>query len=430
MNKSILITCLLLFATLVKGQSSSDTAVQKDKALNIFVDCAYCDMDYLRTEMTFVNYVRDRMEAQVDVIGSALQTGSGGTEYTFVFRGQKKFAGKSDTLKVCVKSYETAEGTRKSIAQLIKLGLARYVACTPYGCKLNISAELDTAKTITGTAPVTDKWRSWVFSASANGFLNAQDLTKYSFIGGSLSATKITPEWKISLSVSAQYTNNSYIVPDSTITSSTKSQNFSFLYVKSMSEHFSWGLNIPVYTSTFSNIKLSETVAPGIEYSVFPYSQATHRLFRFLYSVYGVNNQYIDSTIYGKTKELLFGESLTASITYKEPWGSMNTSVTGSHYFYDFSKNNLSASVSLNLNIFEGFTLNLYGAAGLVHDQLFLPSGGASADEILLQVKQLATSYTYFTSVGFTYTFGSIFNNVVNPRYNINSGNSFSFSMN
>ena len=43
--------------------------------------------------------------------------------------------------------------------------------------------------------------------------------------------------------------------------------------------------------------------------------------------------------------------------------------------------------------------------------------GGASLEEVLLQRRQLETTYNYFFQVGFSYSFGSIFSNVVNPRF-------------
>jgi hypothetical protein len=56
----------------------------------------------------------------------------------------------------------------------------------------------------------------------------------------------------------------------------------------------------------------------------------------------------------------------------------------------------------------------------MIHDQLGLPKGGASTEEILLQTKRLSTQYTYYSSFGLSYTFGSIYNNVVNPRFGNN----------
>jgi hypothetical protein len=49
--------------------------------------------------------------------------------------------------------------------------------------------------------------------------------------------------------------------------------------------------------------------------------------------------------------------------------------------------------------------------------------------DILLQRKQMATQYEYFTGFGFTYTFGSIYNNVVNPRFGNSGGGGISISI-
>jgi len=77
----------------------------------------------------------------------------------------------------------------------------------------------------------------------------------------------------------------------------------------------------------------------------------------------------------------------------------------------------LSINSSINLRLVKGLSLRLYGSVSLVHDQLNLPKGDASSEDILLSRKQLASQYTYYGSIGLTYTFGSIYNNVVNPRF-------------
>jgi hypothetical protein len=41
---------------------------------------------------------------------------------------------------------------------------------------------------------------------------------------------------------------------------------------------------------------------------------------------------------------------------------------------------------------------------------------------VLTQQRQLQTGYRYFTNFGISYRFGSIFNNVVNPRFGPDGG--------
>jgi hypothetical protein len=52
-----------------------------------------------------------------------------------------------------------------------------------------------------------------------------------------------------------------------------------------------------------------------------------------------------------------------------------------------------------------------------VHDQIWLPAKVADDDEVLLGNKRLPTDFEYELDFGFSYRFGSIYNNVVNPRF-------------
>jgi hypothetical protein len=93
-----------------------------------------------------------------------------------------------------------------------------------------------------------------------------------------------------------------------------------------------------------------------------------------------------------------------------------------SNYFHDWSKNNVSLNGNVEMRITKGLSLNFGGGGSLIHDQLGLVKGGASTEEVLLRRKELATQFQYFTMFGFSYTFGSIYNNVVNPRFGNHGG--------
>jgi len=66
----------------------------------------------------------------------------------------------------------------------------------------------------------------------------------------------------------------------------------------------------------------------------------------------------------------------------------------------------------------RGLALELSANAAKVQDQLFLPRGDASDDDVLTRQRALATAYRLCGSVGISFTFGSIFNTIVNPRLN------------
>jgi hypothetical protein len=192
---------------------------------------------------------------------------------------------------------------------------------------------------------------------------------------------------------------------------------FDGLVVLSLDDHWSAGGYASGFSSTYSNTDISLSCLPAIEYNIFPYSESTRRQFRFQYLIGFIYNKYSLETIYNKTTEQLFKEQLTISLSEKEPWGSASISVAGQHYFHDFTKNNVSMYGSISLRLIGGFSIDVYGQWYAIHDQLSLPKGEASQEDVLLQRRQLETSYNYYVSLGLSYTFGSIYNNIVNPRF-------------
>jgi hypothetical protein len=156
---------------------------------------------------------------------------------------------------------------------------------------------------------------------------------------------------------------------------------------------------------------------PGIEYDIFPYSNSTRKQLRLLYKIGPGFNIYNDTTIYEKTRQFFWSHSLLAAYQVIEKWGTINISITYSNYLQDWSKNNLGSNLFLDLRLAKGLRLYIGGGASIVHDQINLPKEGASLAELLTRRRELESQYQYFVSFGFSYTFGSIYNNVVNPRF-------------
>ncbi len=100
-----------------------------------------------------------------------------------------------------------------------------------------------------------------------------------------------------------------------------------------------------------------------------------------------------------------------------ETWGSALAGVEASQYLGEPGRNKLSFFGSLDISLFKGFGLNVNGDLSRIRDQVNLPAGEATPEEILLQQRELATDFRFSVSAGFTYTFGSIYSNVVNPRF-------------
>jgi hypothetical protein len=264
---------------------------------------------------------------------------------------------------------------------------------------------------------VVDKWNYWVFSLNLDSYLNGQKSTNLVSLYGSVSANRVTPAWKINLSVNANYFESNFDLGDRTISSFSRGRSFYGLAVKSFDEHWSIGLSGSAFSSTFSNTDWGLNIAPAVEYNLFRYAESTRRQLRFLYRAGYNDAQYDEETIYDKTSEALFNQELSITLDVKQPWGSVRASLQSSNYFHDFNKNRAELFGELSLRLFKGVSFRVFGDVSRIRDQLSLPKGGASPEEILLQRRQLATQYSYFASIGLSYTFGSIYNNVVNPRF-------------
>ena len=156
---------------------------------------------------------------------------------------------------------------------------------------------------------------------------------------------------------------------------------------------------------------------PGIEYSIFPYSESTSRLFTLQYMLFGKYSSYFEETIYGEIEEYLYGEKVEIDLEFKQTWGDIDLRFEGKHYFHDSSKYNLGFYPYISIKITRGFSFDISGNYSCVRDQFSLPKGGASHEEVLLRRKELETDYSYYISFGISYTFGSIYSNIVNPRF-------------
>jgi hypothetical protein len=414
--------CLTLAFTSSGRTQEAGIEELKKTALKVYIDCVLCDLEYIKTEITFVNYVRDRKEAQVHVLVSIQDTGSGGREYTLAYLGQAEYDGQDDILKYYSHRTDTEDEIRQGLVQTLKIGLMRYVAKTPISGRISIGLVEEAKPT-----SVIDKWDSWVFSLSARGFLSGQKSIVYSSLNGNLSANRVTPELKIRTNASASHYYNRFDVEGQSIESSLSSRSFNALTVKSLGEHWSVGGYFSLSSSSYSNIQFGLRLAPAIEYDFFPYSQSARKQLRFLYKLNLNAVRYEEETIYLKTKENLWSQDLSVSLELKEKWGTVSTSLEGAHYLHDRSKYHVRVYGEVSLRLYKGLSFDIFGSASRIHDQLSLPKMGASLEDVLLMRKELATSYEYYFSIGLSYTFGSIYSNVVNPRFG--SGGEFIYGV-
>ena len=186
--------------------------------------------------------------------------------------------------------------------------------------------------------------------------------------------------------------------------------------VKSISDHWSVGFFASGNSSTFRNIDYGIWVAPAIEYSFFNYNEVPFKEFTVAYRLGWTRNDYTEETVFFQTEEDLVRQVLNANLRLRQRWGNIFAGLSGGNYLNDFSKNRLSFNGQADVRLIKGLSFNVGGSYEIINDQISLPRGEASVEDILLGQSQLATNFEAELSFGLKYTFGSLYNNVVNTR--------------
>lgn len=384
--------------------------------VRVFLDCSGCFADYVRTEVTFVDYVRDRTEADVHVIVTSSSTGAGGQEYTAEFIGARAFEGTNLNLKAVTTSNDPEDVVRRQVTNMLRIGLLHYVSQRGIPQTLNVEVEETAPETTAG--PQRDPWNAWVFSIRGSASFEGEESSRERQVDASFSADRITPNWKLTLGASFEDENERFdLDEDDPVEVNRREREFDWLVVKALGEHWSAGASGDIESSTFSNLTFSTRIAPAIEFNVFPYAAYTRRQLRMQYSLGVGHFKYDEVTIFDKLEETLPNHEFSLTYDQRERWGSLEGRVEWFQYLHDLEKNRLEASGEISLRILRGLSLSAEAGGSRIRDQLSLPRRNATPEEILLRLRELQSGYDYDVRLSLTYTFGSIFSAIVNPRF-------------
>jgi hypothetical protein len=404
--------------TSLYGQvAGNDSLPRSVGAPNVYIDCR-CDFDHIRTEITFVNYVRDPQLADIHVFVTDERTAGGGREYQFSFIGKRGFAGTQYTLKHHIDHNATSGESRNQLTEFLKLGLAGFVLQTPLASRFKIEYNGNVKDNLQGD--VYDPWDYWVFQAYIGSVEMDLESNKSEFDSRwGFFADRVTENWKIRIRPYFNYDRVKIETAerDEPVISQQHRHGLDSYAIKSINQHWSAGLFGTYLTYNGRNIRHEFIMSPGIEYSIFPYELATRKSITFTYQVgYGYYDYYKE-TIFGKNQENLFNHEFEGVVNIQQPWGSIEMGLEASQYLHDLKRRRVEFFGHTSVRLFEGFSLQFLAVYDVVRDQLSLPKGEATLEEILLRQRELATDYNFSTSIAITYTFGSKFTNIVNTRF-------------
>jgi hypothetical protein len=384
--------------------------------LTVFLDCERgCDSDFLREQIAFVDYVRDRTDADVHVLITTAETGARGNEYTVALIGQGAFQSTTRTRRFATEPSDPDDSVRRALATAMTLGLLDFITADGVPDGLDVSAKLSQRS---GAAPAADPWNRWIFSLSGDAELQVEESTRDRNWALGASADRVSPTWKFSLGTDVNQRRQQFdLDEEQPLDVEQHNREVEWLVVRSLGEHWSVGTLGEFGSSTFENTTFEFSAAPAIEWNFFPYSMYTRRQLRVLYAAGQTRRRYHEETIFGKLRESRWVQELSATWEQREPWGTLESRVEGSNFFPGFSAHRISVNGEVDVRLARGLSLSVEGNASRIRDQLSLPRRGATAEEVLLRLRELRSGFEASLNIGIEYQFGSAFASIVNPRF-------------
>lgn len=422
-------TALFATAGAVHAQDPPPPQPRSDRPA-VFLDCeGFCDFDYLRRTIEFVDWVRERTVADLHVLVTEETTGAGGSSYTLYFLGQEEFAGRQDTLRFATLNTDTDDARRERLRQRLAQGLVAFAARTGVGPAIDIDFEGDAVPD--ATRQTRDPWNFWVFRTRVGGEIEGESLERQISVDGSISADRITEGSKIELGANIDYSEDRFEEEEdgeivNTIVSTSHDWSLDGLMVWSLGARGAVGFETELTSTTRLNQDMSFRLAPAFELSLYPYRESSRRQITALYSVGVVRYEYEEETLFEVMEETRIEQQFEIASAFRQPWGELDASIEWSNYMHDFALHRLDLRGGIDVNLFGGFSFDIRGNVARIKNQIYLPlDQDIPLEEILLRRRQLGTDFEYGIDVGISFTFGSVFNNVVNPR--LRRGGNFDF---
>ncbi len=310
---------------------------------------------------------------------------------------------------------------RSGIKNALNKCVLIYLIKSPLCSKINYSVSGLEEK---GNADkVKDKWNLWLFNINGNLSGNGQAYSKLLFYNSNFSAKRTSEKNRFETGFFQFGNFQKYKIDDTTIVTGANSFGLYSFDAVSIGRHFAAGYTATYFSSTVQNLKNSTSLYPSIEYNFFPYTEATRRQLRLNYRIGGRYVDFYNETYLNKFNSWYFLHAAVLSFKQVEKWGSINCEIGAFQYFTKQKFYRVNIAPNISWNVAKGLSLNFGGNFSIVNDQYFLKKDDASSAAVLLGQTQLKSNYSYFFYTGISFSFGSIYNNVVNVRFNMSDSN-------
>lgn len=417
-TKFLLILFLPGLTYQLAGQTDTLSASEHSDStkLKLYLDCHDCDFAYFRRKLPYVNFVRDPKLSDLHLLVTEQRTASDGRSYGLNFIGSGSFQHLNFKLITISPQSDSDLETWDRLLKTTCMGLMPFISGTTEKNAISITYNNESDESVLVKENY-DKWNYWVFRVDLGADLDMEE-SQYEFSSeGSVRVDRITDKLKFRADLSYYRRIEKFQDDNEVIEGLREVTDSDIELVYSLNPKWSLGLFNEIRSSIYENTDFSNRIGPAIEYNIFPWDDSDRRIFSIGYHIQANYLNYRDITIYNYMEEFRGSESLRMAFILRQPWGELENELEGSHYFNDFSKNRLTLESRISINVTKGISIYTELDVGLIHDQLNLRADEISREELLLRQRELASTYEFSATMGINFTFGSIYNNIVNERF-------------
>jgi len=389
----------------VEEPKESITVKDRKETISVFLDCRGCDSRFIISEIQFVNFVRDQGLADIHLL-IIRQGSANGAQFQIDYIDQRDPDKAVTKLVYDSYDYQTEEEVRNGLVSSIELGLISFLIDKNVIKKLSVDYQAPEQKD-NGTFEENDPWNNWIFEIGANGNTNGQANQRRYNISADAEAARITNDWKLVFNLWGNFNRSVVNETETEInggdTTSVKTttffdrsnRNYFGLVAKTINDHWSVGFYSRYRSDTFVNIDSQIGITPAIEYSLYPYDEFTRREITFRFGIIASYYNYAETTFLLQDEEFLFRPEIDLTADFTQPWGRFRAGIEAGAFLNDVSLNRFQFDTRINLRVSKYLSVFMDGRYSIIGDQISLPAGDLSAEDLLAGIRQQPASFQY-----------------------------------
>lgn len=400
--------------------ASSARAGAQTRAPRLYLSCPTdCYDKYLKQELSYFDFVRDPRQADYTLVVTRQRAANGGERLSVTCTPTAANAGiaLATSGDVSWAPGTTDHTLRPKLAQLMLRLLYERLSGDQ---KVEVFELRVPRRDGAQLSELADPWKYWVLTPQLTGAGEAGSGYYFAELIGSLTVRRVTEQSKVRVRGGYQRNLSGYRLEDGNrIRGDVYGWNARALYAHSVRQRSALGTLATARASEFENLRLQLYGGPVVEFNVFPYRENTTRQLRFAYQLGPWANWYFERNEADLRREVRPYHALSLVVDVNQPWGSVQCVAQVNSFLNEPKLFRASLGPLLSLRLFEGFALTLKGEGAYVRDLINLRGRPVTDNELLLWTAQQRTKFTLEFAISFSYTFGSVHNTIVNPRFGL-----------